>query len=192
MTIQFFGSTMHKFLASLLIILTCFSSCKKKESDIIADIKKNTAEINGKLKKYTMKTVDDLTNATGGKIAGYYRDEEVKKIYAEHFGETGRTFSEYYFDDGMLIQIIKQEFIYNRPQSYTEEKAKLDKDTEWYDDKKTKLEIYHYYFSKNKLIKWTGNEDKVITVSSSNFTDKESELWAETLIYLKELKEEGN
>jgi len=180
---------MNKFLAASLALIICFSSCKKKEADVIVDIQKTTADINKKLGKYTKKTVDDITNVASGTITGYYRDDEVKKIYAEHFAETGRTFSEYYFDDGLLIQIVDQEFIYNKPQSYTEEKARKDNDTAWYDDKKTKLEIYHYYFSKNKLIKWTGDDNKAISVSTANFTDKESELWAKTLVLLKELKE---
>jgi len=181
---------MSKLLAFSLLLIIGISSCKKKEGDVIADIQKKTAEINKKLDKYKMRSVDDITNSAAGNITGYYRDDEVKKVYAEHFAETGRTFSEYYFDDGLLIQIIKQEFIYNRPRSYTEEKAKQDNDTVWYDDKKTKLEIYRYYFSDNKLIKWTGSDNKAITVSTANFTDKESELWAETLILLKQLKEE--
>jgi len=176
-------------LSVFLLFIIFFSSCKKKEGDVIADIQKTSAEINKKLKKYTVKHTDDLTTRDGGSITGYYRDDEAKKIYTEHFADNGRTFSEYYFDDGLMIQIVKQEFTYNRPRSYTEEKARKDNDSEWYDDKKTKMEIYHYYFSKNKLIKWTGNDNNVITVSSANFTDKESELWAETVILLKELKE---
>ena len=183
---------MNKILAALFLVLICFSSCKKKEGDVIAGIKKTSAEINKKLKSYTIKHTDDLTTRDGGSITGYYRDDEAKKIYTEHFADNGRTFSEYYFDDGLLIQIVKQEFIYNRPRSYSEEKAKENTDSVWYDDKKTKMEVYHYYFSKNKLIKWTGGDNKVISVSSANFGDKESELWAETVILLKELKETPN
>ncbi len=180
---------MNRFISILVLYVACFASCKQKDVDIIADIKKKTDEVNKNLKDYKQKRADDLTTSAKGTITGYYREEEVKKIVSERYTNQDRTFSEYYFDDGMLIGIVKQDFSYNRPVSYTEEDAKANNDSEWYDDKKTRLEINYFYFSKNKLIKWTeGSKD--LSVSPQNFTDKESELLAETVILLKQLKEE--
>jgi hypothetical protein len=180
---------MNRFIIIIILSVICFTSCKQKEGDIIADIKKKSSEINKNLKDYKVKHADDITTSAKGAITGYYRDEEAKKILAEHFTENNRKFSEYYFDDGMLILIVKREFIYNRPITYTQENAKINNDSEWYDDKKTKLEINRFYFSKNKLIKWD-LDNKEIAVSHQNFTDEESQLWAETLILMKQLKEE--
>jgi len=129
---------MNKLVIMGLLFFVFLSSCKEKEGDVIADIGNNYREINKHLKDYKMRRIDDPRATEGGGITGYYRDKEVKKIYSEYFGETGRIFSEYYFDDGMLILIIKQEFTYNRPAYYTEEKAKENNDSEWYDDKKNK------------------------------------------------------
>jgi hypothetical protein len=174
---------------ALVLFIAFFASCKQKEGDIITDIKKKSGEINKNLKDYKIKRADDLTTTAKGAIIGYYREDEVKKISSERYTDQNRTFSEYYFDDGMLIQIIQQQFVYNRPVSYTEENAKANNDSEWYDDKKTKLEVNRFYFSKNKLIKWVV-ENKDLSVSPQNFTDKESELWAETAILIKELNEQ--
>jgi hypothetical protein len=167
-----------------------FSSCKKKPEDVLADIKKKKEEINSNLKKLKTKHVDDITSITGGSITGYYKDDEIKKIYAEHFGDKSRVFTEYYFDDGLLIFVMKQEFIYNRPQSYTEELARSNNDTNWYDDKKTRLEMDRFYFNKNKLVKWIDGNNADIPVNKPEFINKESSLWAETVILMKQLKEE--
>src|ERR1035438_400226 len=113
---------MSRFLSFCLLLFICFSSCRNKPEDIIADIKKKYTEINQKQNDLKSKHVDDITSAGGGSITGFYRDEEVKKIVSEHYTDTSRTFTEYYFDDGMLIFILKLNFVYNRPVTYTEEK----------------------------------------------------------------------
>ncbi len=183
------ATVMNRYIKIVFLLALAISSCKKKEGDIIADIKKKSAEINAKLKDYKVKHAEDLTTTAKGSITGYYRDDEVKKMYLERYSDNERAFTEYYFDDGMLILIIKQEYVYNKPFSYTEEKAKQGNDSEWYDDKKTRLVTEQCYFSENKLIKWI-SDNKDISVSPKNFADEESQLWAETLILLKQLKEQ--
>jgi hypothetical protein len=179
---------MKRFFAIAMLLFIGFSSCKKKPEEIMADIKKNYTAINNKLKDYKPRRVDDLTNKAQGSITGYYRDEEVKKIIGEHFTDSSRTFSEYYFDDGMVILIIKQHFIYNKPASYTEEKARANNDSVWYDDKKTRLETSRFYFHKNKLIKWVRPDNTEVQPATADFIDKESLLWGETAILIKQLK----
>jgi len=56
--------------------------------------------------------------------------------------------------------------------------------------KKTKMETNRFYFNKNKLIKWIGNNNKDLSVSAQNFADKESELCLEALMLIKQLEEE--
>ena len=180
---------MSKYLPFFFFFFV-FSSCKNKPEDILADIKKKYTGINNKLKDYTPKRVDDITSAAGGSISGFYRDDEVKKIISEHFTDTCRTFTEYYFDDGMIIFILKQNFVYNCPVFYSQEMARAKNDSVWYDDKKTRLEITRYYFNKNKLLKWVMPGNTEVDPKTAEFIDKESELWAETVILIKELKEQ--
>lgn len=156
----------------------------------MADIKKNYTEINNKLKDYTRKQVDDITSPGGGNITGYYRDEDIKKISSQHFSDTNRVFTDYYFDDGMLIFITEQNFVYNKPSTYTEEKALAQNDSVWYDDKKTRMEISRYYFNDNKLIKWLNPDNIDVAVNTTQFINRQSKLWAEAVVALKQLKEQ--
>ncbi|MCW3123869.1 MAG: hypothetical protein JWQ38_3361 [Flavipsychrobacter sp.] len=179
--------------ASLIILLLSvigFASCKKKQEDVLAGIKKHTAEINNKLKDYTLKKVDDITSPGGGHISGYYRDDEIKKITAQHFSDSNRVFTDYYFDEGMLIFVLQQDFIYNRHATYTEEVARAAGDSVWYDDKKTRMEVSRFYLNENKLIKWIDAQNADVAVNSPFFPNKQSELWAQAAVLIKELKEQ--
>ncbi len=181
---------MVKYLALLFLVIG-FISCKdKKPADIVADVNAKYKKINDKLGDYTLKTVDDISHPGGGTINGYYRDDEVKKMIGEHYSDTTRTFTEYYFDDGMLIYVKEQNFVYNRPITYTEEVAKAKGDSVWYDDKLTKMELSRFYFDDNKLIKWIDTDNTEVRNQLPEFIDKESELWARAVILLKQLKEE--
>ena len=181
---------MKKLLILFVLFAVVVSSCKKKQTIVISEIKKNADKVNTDIKDYTKREVDDITSKDGGTITGYFREEEVKKIYIQHFGEKNRSFTNYYFEDGNLIYIARQEFVYNKPNTYTEEKAKAANDSVWYDDKKTKMEMSVFYLSDNKLIKWIAPGGKDMPVNSAEFTGKEPLLLAEALIALKQLKEE--
>lgn len=172
------------------LLLGCFTSCKQRQEDILAGIKKNVTKIDDNLRKYTRKEVDDLTSRVPGNVTGYYRDNEVKRVDASRFTDTNRKFTQYYFDDGMLIYAIEENYTYNKPMSYTEDVARANKDSVWYDDKKTTMQLNRYYFRKNKLIKWINANDVDMPVNDIDFINKESLIWAEAAILLKELKEQ--
>ena len=183
-------SFMNKLFFAFFVLLIIGVSCKKKQADVLADAKKNYEKINKQINEYTKKQVDDISSPEGGRITGYFREEEIKKMYVQHFGEKSRSFTEYYFDDGNLIYMLRQEFIYNKPNTYTEEKAKEANDSVWYDDKKTKLELSAFYFNDNNLIKWVGPGGTDIAVNTPEFVSKGPILLAEALIAMKQLKEE--
>ena len=82
-----------------------------------------------------------------------------------------------------------EDYKYNKPASYTEEKAKANGDSIWYDDKKTRLEKSRFFFNENKLVKWNLPDGKEVDSKSIQFINMESRLWAETLVLMKELKE---
>ena len=180
---------MNRIIICFLLSLVCFTACKKKHEISVKEIKQTVVKINSKLNDYTKHQVDDLTSKEGGDITGYYRDEEVKKIYAQRFGTNSRVFTEYYFDDGLLIYILKQEYLYNKPNNYTEAVAKAKGDSVWYDDRKTKLEVSRYFFNDNIMIKWVNSGGVDMPVNTPEFLEKQSSLWAETIILLKQLKE---
>jgi hypothetical protein len=182
---------MRNFFIVALLLVFGLSSCEQNPAETLPDIKKKYEKINDNLNDLTLKQVDDITSAGGGNISGYYKGKEIKKINWQHFTDTNRTFTEYYFDDGMLIFALEQNFVYNRPVTYTEEKARANNDTIWYDDKKTKLENSRFYFKKNKLIKWVAPGNKEMPAKTVEFTNKESELWAKAALLIKQLKEQS-
>ena len=181
---------MRRLLLLLVLFVSFLFSCKQKQEDVLADIRKNYANVNNKLKDYTRKQVEDIVSPAGGNIIGFYRDDEIKKITAQYFTDTNRVFTDYYFDEGMLIFVSEQTFVYNKPASYTEEKAKEQADSVWYDDKKTVLQINRFYFNKNNLIKWINADNGDMAVNNERFVNKQYELWAKAKLLLKELKEQ--
>jgi len=90
----------------------------------------------------------------------------------------------------MLIFITKQEYVYNRPQSYTEELSKVNHDTEWYNDKKTKLQLNRYYFDKNKLIKWIVEIMQIYPLINLNLLIGNHHYGQKPIILMKQLKPE--
>jgi len=166
------------------------SACKKKQEDILASIKASKEKINNKLKDYSVRKVDDIVLKGTGVVTGWYNDDEVKKVITEQYEDDHRSFTEYYFDDGELIYVTSQDYLYNKPMSYTEEVARFQGDSVWYDDTKTKLEINKYYLNDNKLVKWTGPSDSDVPVNIADFTQKEPLLLAHALMALKKLKNE--
>jgi len=182
---------MSRFFAIIFLAIIGISSCKKKQGDVMADIKKKVSQIDQGLKDLSHKQVEDLSTRGGGTIIGYYDGEEVKKIRAEQFTDTCRTFSELYFDDGMLIFVLEHYYIYNKPMTYTEDVARANNDTVWYDDKKTIAQTNLYYLKSNKLFKWM-RDNSDVTVNSSEFINREPQLWTKALIFMKELKELKN
>jgi hypothetical protein len=179
---------MKRILLLAFIAIVSFGACKKKQEDVLASIKKKKEKIETKLKDYSFRKVDDLISDGNGVVSGYFKDAEAKKVSTQHFGKEKRSFTDFYFDDGMLIYAVSQDFVYNKPNYYTEELAKEAHDTEWYDDSKTKLEINKYYFSDNKLIKWTGPQATDVPVNIADFTKQEPVILAHALIALKQLK----
>ena len=181
---------MKRILPLALALGLCLTACKKKQEDILLSIRETKDKINSKLKDYSVRKVDDIVLKGNGVVTGYYRDEEVKKVLTEQYEDERRTFTEYYFDDGELIYVTVQDYIYNKPMSYTEEVANFQGDSVWYDDSKTRLEINKYYLDDNKLIKWTGPSDDDVPVNIADFTQKEPILLAHALMALKKLKDE--
>ncbi len=178
---------MNKLFTVLVLVFFAITSCKKKQADILSKIAKNTQQINSKLKEYTLKQADDIVSEDHGVVMGYFRDEEAKKVSTQHFGTKSRSFTDYYFDNGMLIYVYSEEYVYNKPNTYTEEVARAANDSDWYDDKKTIMEINKYYFDDNKLIKWTGPSSSDVPVNIAEFTQREPTILAQALIALKQL-----
>jgi hypothetical protein len=81
----------------------------------IARIRARFAEIEREAPAYR-RTTHELQGFSleGGKLEGFYRGSELRKLAAHHFGESGEATEEYYFSDGRPV------FIYVVDMSYDE------------------------------------------------------------------------
>ncbi len=159
-----------------LLFFIFFFFCSQAK-DGISVIKTKCELINKNLKNFSRKTIEDAgQSADGGTITAYYERSKLQRITAEYFGESGKNNSDYYFDDGVLIFVVEKDFKYNRPYYYDKKAAQENDDTEWYDNKKTKIETNRFYFNNGILFKWVNAANKENPVDSAKSKKCKSEL----------------
>jgi hypothetical protein len=134
-------------ILSILAVLAFFStSCGQTRSDLKNEIKKEIQSINSDTayKKVTLENDDFLGNMTdgGGELTGYFKGEQIKKIYQWIGLSNGNEITEFYFRNGQLI------FVYEKFSAFVYDHKKEQQDL-------TKTETTfegRYYFDKDKLI----------------------------------------
>jgi len=159
---------------SLLIIGTFFCSQVK---DKIAEIRTKCQKINQNIKTFSKKEKeDDDSSEEGGSVIAFYKDHKLQLITAEYFGETGKWKDEYYFDNGNLVFVIKNQFEYNRPIYWDKKMAKENDDTAYFDNKKTTKKTDKFYLDGDKVILWINNKNKEEQNNSAVFIKQESDV----------------
>ncbi len=179
---------MRKVITLFLIILLGMFSCKENSGEI-KDILEKCREIDKDSKDYTLKIMDGFPNPENNTIKGYYKGKDPSLLVIESYRDTCRIFTHIYFNANEIICAVEQKFVYNKPNTYTEEIAKAQNDSVWYDDKKTILKTGSMYFKENKLNKWLTNDNAEIPSSSSLFANKQDEIIEEALLAIKMFKE---
>jgi hypothetical protein len=175
-------------LVPFALIIVAGAGCKKKHADLIAGIKTEKASINEHLKDYELIETQDAISKETGALTGYFDGKQPYKMSSQHFGEKRRLFRDFYFDEGMLIFVEEQLYLYNKPNTYTEDVAKAAGDSVWYDDSKTELVVNNYYFDDNKLVKWTTKNGRDIPTNGTEFKDAQTEILKQAILVLKQLK----
>lgn len=108
----------------------------------------------------------DLTGLSteGGVLFSYYDKAGLRKAVLTFYGEMGKRIDEYYFKDGKLIFLFKQEFHYNQP-IYIEDGFKIER-----------TEENRYYFCDEKLVRWIDDEKAMRDVRTDESKRMSSEL----------------
>lgn len=97
----------------ILASLTNFSASNIEGK--ITQIRKDFASTNA-VKNYVIKEVEDSEQSTdGGVVKYYFQNGVVKKIVAEHFGESWNSLTEYYVKNGKVYFIFDKTEKYNVP-----------------------------------------------------------------------------
>ena len=98
----------------------------------------------------------------GGVLFSFYDKSTLKKSIITFYGEMSKRIDEYYFKNGKLIFVFKQNFYYDKPIYMNGFKVDY-------------IEENRYYFYENKLIKWIDDkkvERNVNEKSNKNIANK--------------------
>jgi len=95
----------------------------------------------------------------GGYAKYYYLKNELKKITACHYGETGQSISEYYLKNGKLIFLIEQSAYYNRPIYYDTLAMQENDDDESLNPEHSEITLSKSFFKNNQLIHQLNSDD---------------------------------
>ncbi len=142
----------------LLVLNTAFSQSLDER---IKWIRAEYAKVNSE--KQTLKVIELEGQSTEGGELKIYKDVggNVRKLIAFYYGETGKLVEEYYVKDGELFFAYIRKYQYNS-HIYWDEQTAEEMGAEPFDDSKTKVLEYRYYFgADNKLIRYI--DDKKLT-----------------------------
>ncbi len=132
----------------------------KVKSEEIKTIKANFSRINS-IKKWTkIKEVETDDSTEGGFINYYFLNDKLKKIVVRKFGESGQYLAEYYLLNNKLSFVFEQDTTYNFPLYWKE-----------FNDKKSKIEEFRYYFEDRKLILFIGKSENYKTESENTLVE---------------------
>ena len=144
---------------SVLFFIVSFAQTKDEQIKLIRKkfevINKDTT-----LRKVVLDNEEFLENMTdgGGKLAGFYRNKEIKKIYEWIGLSNGISIKEFYFDKGQLI------FVYEKFNSFV------------FDDKKDEFDLTkiktifegRYYFNNEKLFSKSTKGNKALAAQGES------------------------
>jgi hypothetical protein len=126
----------------------------------IQKIRQHYATINRSTAKYR-KVKKELSgfSAEGGQMIAYFDGQNLMKIDAKFFGESGRAAEEYYFWDGKIIFVLRTDYAYSKP----------------FSGKVVRTEVSRFYFDNDKLIRWLDPAGKQVASTTSEFAEKQKD-----------------
>lgn len=153
------GKHIFFIFLSMFFFIVSFAQTKDQQIKIIRNkfqvINKDTS-----LRKITLENEEFLVNTTdgGGTLTGFYKGQEIKKLYEWIGLSNGISIKEFYFDKGQLI------FVYEKFNSF-----RFDDKKNEFDYTKTKT-IFEgrYYFKDKKLFSKSTKGDKSETAQDES------------------------
>jgi hypothetical protein len=151
----------------LILLMTSFSwlssSGQKDSVEIrIKEIRKECDRINKDSSKFKVVQEDiNDQSAEGGILKKMYDSNTLRKAVLIFFGETGQSTSEYYLLNGEIIFVYQREERYKSPIYMGKTELKSQEEN-------------RFYFKNKKLIRWTGNDGKIL--DAGLYPEKEKEI----------------
>ena len=147
------------FFLGTVILIVSFAQTKDEQIKLIRK-KFETINKDTTLKKVELENEEFLSNMTdgGGKLTGFYKNKEIKKIYEWIGLSNGISIKEFYFDKEQLI------FVYEKFDSFV-----FDDKRNEFDLTKTKIVFQgRYYFSNKKLFNESTKGDKSLAAQDES------------------------
>lgn len=141
------------FITGIVISVLWFpGKAHAQKADPVESIRQHYAQINSKVPSYR-KVKKELAgfSAEGGELVAYFHGPSIMKMVATYFGETGKATEEYYYWNGKLIFVFRQESRYDKPLS----------------GKVVSKKENRFYFADDKLIRWIDENGKEVTDTQS-------------------------
>lgn len=157
-------------LVSIIILL--FSIGTVSADSAISNIRNEYKVIRNELAtlKKASKPLSGFS-AEGGSVHSYRNaNNKIRLIKVELYGESGKSFEEFYYKNDNLIFSYQEDHKYNVPFTVTKELAK-EIGIEPFDPKKTKIKENRYYFSGGILIRWIDETKKEVSPKTKEFRD---------------------
>ncbi len=125
---------------------------EKSLSEKIEIIKANFKRINT-IGYWTDTKKIEMTGSTeGGEAEFYFNNTVLEKIVVKHFGEMGKTVSEFYIQDEQLSFVFEKRYNYNRPIYWDAKSMEENGDDQVFDIDKSEIIEDRSYFENDILI----------------------------------------
>ncbi|MBL7128939.1 MAG: hypothetical protein ISS16_08135 [Ignavibacteria bacterium] len=135
----------------------------------IKSIESEYKQINNDLGKFN-KTTKELTgfSTEGGELNAFSGGNEIRKLTAILYGETGKRLEEYYYKNGKLI------YAYSKLSHYDKPFGEI-----------IKTEENKFYMSNNKLIQWIDYDNEKVNPDSPEYEQTQREILNDSKAFLK-------
>jgi hypothetical protein len=162
-----------------LFLIACMASAAMSEpaDSAVAAIQDNVKKINAAQKSYHVMSTEMFDDTSESGQLTVFRDQAtIVKMIGKFFGETGQVSYEYYISGDRLFFVLEKRMTYNKPIKYDSTGAESVAKAQGFDIKKSTLTKNRYFFSDNRLIRWTDDNKKIVKSDSSVVAKKENEI----------------
>lgn len=180
-----------KILALIAVALLFVDPLQADET--VSRIRREYKTIRDALPTLNKEEIDLSGYSVEGGEATAYRDAKgnIRLIRIGLYGESGKVFQEFYYQNGLLFFAFYESHGYNVPYYMTQELAE-NAGSISFDPKKTEIIEDRYYFEKQKMVRWQkGNEIREVSIPTKEFKQAAwVESWSLTENEVKEFSSE--
>jgi hypothetical protein len=119
------------------------------------DVKIKYKSILQHLQSYDTTSIDLQEGEVRGEMSGYFEKDSIKLLQEVYYGDMEKHQTFYCFDRALVFLVIDFTETYNRPIYYDKKMAKENNDSTFFDPAKSNFQETRYYFSKEKLFRYT-------------------------------------